>query len=263
MTRVVEAIATSPRVWFQYWIRSMRVTMSTTLPVAASPARRCCRPAAGGTPRRGACRRRAAGSGRAMTSPTVTLRRVAVVVQDAGERHLLDAADRLAVVAAPAAARCRSPAAGRSPAAAVASGAIGDQLPRAALLRAGRRPSAAGGSAQLQLVRGQPGVVEELAQVVAAGVGAEGDDQVAPAPAGGRSAGRRRRSCRCEPPSEHALAAGQLAGDVERLGVADAHPVVDELAVERLGHEVLADALDLPRLAASRRTGPSLPGRRR
>ena len=35
---------------------------------------------------------------------------------------------------------------------------------------------------------------------------------------------------------------------MERLGVADADPVVDELAVERLGHEVLADALDLPRL---------------
>ena len=33
---------------------------------------------------------------------------------------------------------------------------------------------------------------------------------------------------------------------MERLGVADADPVVDELAVEGLGHEVLADALDLP-----------------
>ncbi len=73
------------------------------------------------------------GSGRAMTSPTVTLARVAVVVQDAGQRHLLDAADRLAVLAAPAAARCRPPASARSPSATVASGL--DASPAAAAPR--------------------------------------------------------------------------------------------------------------------------------
>ena len=55
---------------FQYWIRSIRVTMSTTLP-RASPARRCCPPAAADTPRRGACATSSCGSGRAMISPTV------------------------------------------------------------------------------------------------------------------------------------------------------------------------------------------------
>ena len=44
------------------------------------------------------------------------------------------------------------------------------------------------------------------------------------------------------------LAPRQVAGGAEALGVADANPLVDDLAVERLGHEVLADALDLPRL---------------
>ena len=32
------------------------------------------------------------------------------------------------------------------------------------------------------------------------------------------------------------------------LGVADPHPLIDDLAVERLGHEVFADTLDLPGL---------------
>src|SRR5205085_2222059 len=43
------------------------------------------------------------------------------------------------------------------------------------------------------------------------------------------------------------LAPGQGPGRVERLGVADPDPLVDDLAVERLGDEVLADPLDLPR----------------
>src|SRR5438105_1235488 len=49
----------------------------------------------------------------------------------------------------------------------------------------------------------------------------------------------------------NALLARQLARRAERLGVADADPIIDQLAVERLGHEVLADALDLPRLRAA------------
>ena len=55
--------------------------------------------------------------------------------------------------------------------------------------------------------------------------------------------GRARRAADQQP-----LAPRQRAGRVEALGVADADPLVDDLAVERLGHEVLADPLDLPGL---------------
>src|SRR5262249_29176349 len=46
---------------------------------------------------------------------------------------------------------------------------------------------------------------------------------------------------------QDALAPGQRPRRVERLSVADADPLVHQLAVERLGHEVFADALHLPR----------------
>ena len=43
------------------------------------------------------------------------------------------------------------------------------------------------------------------------------------------------------------LTPGQFPGDVEGLAVAHPHPVINELTVECLRHEVLADALDFPR----------------
>ena len=118
------------------------------------------------------------GSGRAITSPTVTCAG-RVVVQHAGQRHLLDAADRLAVVAAPGS--CEMPGRLHQLDGLRRRGAPGrsvTSLPRAACFAAGRRPSGPGLGRPVRLVLGQPGVVEELAQVVAAGVGAEGDDQV-------------------------------------------------------------------------------------
>ena len=119
-----------------------------------------------------------------------------------------------------------------------------------------------GWGSQVEPVLGQPGVVEELAQIIAPGVGAEGDDQVVGAEPAGEPKGRRDgRAARAA--DEDPLLAGQLPGGVERLGVADADPLVDHLAVERPGHEVLADALDLPRIGASLPRGSSPPDRRR
>ena len=63
----------------------------------------------------------------------------------------------------------------------------------------------------------------------AAGVAQGGGD--------GRAAGTAR---------ENALAASQGARGVKRLGIRDANPVINQLAIERLGHKILADALDFP-----------------
>src|SRR5262249_35502325 len=93
-------------------------------------------------------------------------------------------------------------------------------------------------------------LVEELAQVIAPRVAADGDDELVwPEPP--RVPQRRGYVGARGAAEQHALVAGDVAGDLEALGVAHAQPLVHDLAVERLGHVVLADALDLPRLAAA------------
>ena len=89
-------------------------------------------------------------------------------------------------------------------------------------------------------------IVEELAEVVSARVGTEDDDEmvagqtagVAQGGGGGGAAGAA---------DQQPFATGQGLGGVERFGIADANPFIDQLAVERFGHEILADAFDLPR----------------
>ena len=139
---------------------------------------------------------------------------------------------------------------------AVASGADRHQRPRAAPLqqvadRVDRQ------LVRQQVVGLQPVVVEELAQVVAAGVADDADHHVVSRQPAGVAQGRRHAGA-AGAARQDALAPGQLAGDVERLGVADAHPLIDQLAVERPGHEVLADALDLPRLRRAARQHAAL-----
>src|SRR5947209_1972597 len=53
------------------------------------------------------------------------------------------------------------------------------------------------------------------------------------------------------PAEQDAFPPGDLPGHLERLGVPDPNPIVNDLAVERLGHVVLANPLDLPRLAGA------------
>src|SRR5207247_9702952 len=99
---------------------------------------------------------------------------------------------------------------------------------------------------QLQLVLRQPGVVEELAHVIPAGVGTEGDNQmVSRQPL--RIAQRGGDGGAAGAADEDALTPRQGTGGVERLGITDAHPVIYHLAVKCLWYEVLADAFDLPR----------------
>ena len=95
------------------------------------------------------------GSGRAMTSPTRTVAGSRVVVEQPGERHFLDAADRVAVAQDRATARCRWPASARRPRR-PSPPADGHQRARGPEPAAGRRRSArrarpgANGSAAIQ-----------------------------------------------------------------------------------------------------------------
>ena len=183
------------------------------------------------------------------------LARVAAVVQDPGERHFLDAADRLAVAQHR---ELRDPGRleqldGRR------DGVLGPDRHQRARAACPQQVADRGGGwrVPVEVVFGQPAVVEELAQVIPPGVGAEGDDQVVGPEAVGVAQrggdGRAAGAAHQDP-----LAPRQGSRRVERLGVADPDPLVDHLAVERLGHEVLADPLHLPgRGASPERTEPS------
>ena len=96
-----------------------------------------------------------------------------------------------------------------------------------------------------ELVFSHPVVVEELAHIIAAGVRADHHhDILSRETPGVRECCRDGRSGGAA--HEQAFATSQLACGAEALGITDANPIVDDLAVEGLGHEVFADALDLP-----------------
>jgi hypothetical protein len=92
-------------------------------------------------------------------------------------------------------------------------------------------------------VLGHPGLVVELRQVAAAGVGQQHDDQRVLGLRGGVAVGGDQgRAARAA--DEDPLLAGAATGHLERLGVRHPFPHVDDGGVEGLGPEVLADALD-------------------
>ena len=100
-----------------------------------------------------------------------------------------------------------------------------------------------------QALIGQPSVVIDLGQILGAGIADEGHDPLRlgllAAPAQGRGdqgAGRR--------PGQNAFLQQQVAHRGDRLRIRDGIGLVDQLGISRLGHEVLADALD--RIAAVR-----------
>ena len=207
------------RAWFQYWIRSIRVMMSTTGPpsIASTPELPGQQQAIGlvevdadvelrqrpghdsPTLHRSRVEARRAATRASVTSwmlPTDWPSRSTGQLRDAAGLHQLDG--------------------------------LGGRGLRARRSRASRGPRACsrsptvcgGGSPPMQVVLGQPGVVEELAQVIAAGVGAEGDDDVVgrqpPGVAQRGGHGRARRAADQDP-----LAPRQRPGRVEALGVAD------------------------------------------
>src|SRR5262249_3400991 len=96
-----------------------------------------------------------------------------------------------------------------------------------------------------EVILAQPGIVVHLAEVIAARIGAQRDHDVFRRKPTGIAQGGG-HSGAAGAPQHDAFAAGDGSGDVERLGIADANPVIDELAVERLWHEVLADAFYPP-----------------
>src|SRR5260370_14158655 len=98
-----------------------------------------------------------------------------------------------------------------------------------------------------QFVLGQPGVIETFAQIVSAGVRTEDDDEVISGQAARIAQGCGHGSA-AGAADKNSFAPGEGPGRVKRLGVGDPNPIVDQLAVEGLGHKVLADALDFPRL---------------
>ena len=96
-----------------------------------------------------------------------------------------------------------------------------------------------------ELVFRHPVVIKNFAHVVAACVRADHHHDVL-----GRETPGVRECCRDGRSGgaahQEAFAACQLPRGAEAFGIADAHPIVHYLTVERLGHEVFADALDLP-----------------
>lgn len=97
-----------------------------------------------------------------------------------------------------------------------------------------------------KVVRGQPVVVGELGEVAADAVGQHDDDGVALAEAqvlDGADHGRHRGAGAAA--DQQALLGDQPARELERLAVLGLVPLVDDLAVEHIGDEVVADALDL------------------
>src|SRR4029079_5505079 len=89
-----------------------------------------------------------------------------------------------------------------------------------------------------------PAIVDELGHVVADRVGQDDDHalargQVAADLERARHRGPRRAA------AQEALLADQLARDHERVAIVGLDPAVDQAAVEHVGDEVVADALDL------------------
>src|SRR5262249_42783317 len=98
-----------------------------------------------------------------------------------------------------------------------------------------------------ETVLAQPIVIEEFAEVIAAGVAADDDDHIIFSEAAGvlqRGSDVGTGGAAQEQP----FLPGHGTGGVERFGVGDANPFIDDLAVERLGDKIFADAFDAPTL---------------
>ena len=99
-----------------------------------------------------------------------------------------------------------------------------------------------------QLVLGEPGVVVELAEIIASGIGPERNDEVIAGEALGISQG----GANVGPAGaaeQDSFSSGNFSRGVKRFGIGHANPLIDHLAVERLRHVILADSLNFPRFA--------------
>ncbi len=114
-----------------------------------------------------------------------------------------------------------------------------------------------GGLAAVQLVLRQPGVVVKLAQIIAPCIRAECDDDVVGREALGVAQGGRHGRTRGTA-DQKPLSPRHRPGRMKALGVADPDPLVDDLAIQCLGDEILTDPLDFPWLGSVAREDRAL-----